>query len=627
MTATPIDTAPDSSSGIQWHRWFRRLPEGWFLLSLVVVPAAWSFRTLDFAHVRLGLLCVFLGGLALTRAAAPPAPGSSLRAVWVIGGLGGWMLLMSMGAAVFPHGLAMAAERLMWTLPVLLYGLAAADLCTGASGRRALGALTMGGLLITGLAFGQYAGLLTAWFPIFSQYDQPVYSVFGNQNFLGGYLAVCAGIALGAAAGSFGQALDRARVNLRPGLWLTAAGVLSSGVMLSASRTALLALAAAVGVALCQAAISRSRDQRVRRTASLWGGALAYGGFLTGCVILLLIFQSGNAGLRVKLLHSFSAADTGWQVRWWLWRGTLRGWLEHPLTGMGWNRFVLAAPVLLGEALWHGASHFAGNPLLADTTHSEPLQLLAETGLLGSLQLLLIAVFILRRVGLSPAVLPALSAFGVFSLFNSPLRDPAFGLAGLVLMLVRPTHPGNAGVHPSPDGAKTVGWSMAIRLGPGCLALICAGIAWGGVVLPGMRLRSALDAHAAGQANQALAGYAAARRHAVVSIRALSYENGALALLDVGQSVEARTATDQALRLGWDTGRLYWIRALAAERSGDTLEAERSAAACVRRWPFHEPAWELLLRNAPASRRPDWTRRWVWWLERPGRQPSHLKPL
>jgi len=618
LTATGQYSVLVLPPSIRWNRWLHGLLEGWFLLGLVIIPSAWSFHTLDFAHARLALICGFLGLLALIRVTVPLTPEGGRRAGWLIGGIAGWALLMTLGSAAFPHGLAMAAERLIRVLPILLYVLTAADLCVGPAAVRALGGLTTGGLIITVLAFGQFTGLLSKWFPVFPQYDQPVYSVFGNQNFLGGYLAVCAGIALGVASAGFRQTPGRYIPTLRVMLWLTVAGILSSGVILSASRTALLALITAGGVALCQTVIRSSRKQHFRFGVSPLVITLTAGGILIG----LLFFLSWRSGLCVKLLTSFSAADTGWQVRWWLWNGAWRAWTEHPLTGIGWNRFILAAPILLGEVLWHKAWPYIGNPLLADTTHSEPLQLLAETGLFGGLLFLLFAVIVFRRVKPPSVVLPALAAFGVFCLFNSPLRDPAFGLAGLILLVSRPGPASHAEVPLPTKGGTGRMWPLLIRLGSGVLSILCAVAGLWFVVIPGMYLRSALDAHATGRPDQALFGYAAAGRHAVLSIEAQALENRALALLDLERYAEALAATDQALNLGWDTGRLSWIRALAAERVGNRLEAERAAAACLRRWPFHEPAWDLLLRNAPASRRAAWSRRQTWWHQRHAPLPS-----
>ena len=124
MTATGLYSVLVLPPSIRWNRWLHGLLEGWFLLGLVIIPSAWSFHTLDFAHARLALICGFLGLLALIRVTVPLTPEGGRRAGWLIGGIAGWALLMTLGSAAFPHGLAMAAERLIRVLPILLYALA-----------------------------------------------------------------------------------------------------------------------------------------------------------------------------------------------------------------------------------------------------------------------------------------------------------------------------------------------------------------------------------------------------------------------------------------------------------------------------------------------------------------------
>lgn len=603
---------PWALSTSTWRdRWLRSAPEAVLLVSLVMIPAAWSYRTLDFSHTRLAWLCGFLVILALLRAIAPtPSEAGNHRATWIIGTLGLWMCLVSIGAIAYPHGFPMATERLTRAFPVLLYGWLAADWIAGSAAIRSLRAIVTSGVVITGLAMGQYTGLLLAWFPAYPNYAQPVYSVLGNQNFLGGYLAVCAAIAFGEATETYLVPHGKRTMGISGSL--AAAGVLMAGVALSASRTAFLALTTAMAIALLRI-LPPQRSWRGFPSRVLFRRGL--GLVLAGMVGLGLI--AWGSGLISKLLHSFSGRDTGWWVRWWLWHGALTALAEHPFSGIGWNRYILESPSLLGEVLWRSTWSFQGNSLLADTAHSEPLQLLAETGFFGALPLVLIAGMLFLRVKPSPVVQPALAALGVFCLFNSPLKDPAFSLVGMVLLLASPEAPGEGNLSASQCAhGHALPRTCRIRLTLAAFAVISAVTAAWTHVLPGIYLRSALDAHTAGHPEAALADYDAACRHAAPSIRALALENMALALLDLNRDAEALAVTDRAIAMGWDTGQLYWIRALAAERSGAVLEAERSAAACLRRWPFHEPAWELLSRNAPAHRKPAWIRRREWWRQR-----------
>ncbi len=597
-----------------FSRALRGAMEAIFLAGLALVPCVWSFRALDFTHARMTALCGFLILLALLRVAVPYGSGIHPKALWIAGGATGWMLLATAGNSAFPNGLSLAADRLPRALPVLMFILLAADCRAGHRARHIPAALTAGGLMITGLVFGQYFGWLNRWFPSFPNYDQAVYSVFGNQNFLGGYLAVCAGAALGAATAAAVNGHSQGNARKKMVGWLLVAGILYAGILLSASRTALLALGGAMAVALYQIRTHQPMLGSARQISAAKNRAL--GTVMISAAAGLLVAAAVTPNLTVKIAHSFSAADQGWWVRRWLWEGAIRLWLAHPLTGIGWNRFAYESPAVLGEILWTSAFPFQGNTLLADTAHSELLQLLAETSLVGTLALASGAVLMLKRWPPDPMALPGLAALGIFCLFNSPLRDPAFGLAGTALLLM------HSGTGPSAAPPKQThalfpaSYRWIGRIALSMAAVLCAGWVIGTQVIPGLHLRRALDLHTAGQPEQSLAEYRIAARRGAPGIRSLALENFALALYETGRAENAVAVTGDALSAGWNTGRLYWIRALASEGCGNASEAERSAAACLRRWPFYGPAWELLLRNAPAERRAAWQQRLDWWRQR-----------
>src|SRR5690606_10121853 len=215
------------------------------------------------------------------------------------------------------------------------------------------------GGIVAVLGILQYAGLLPFLFPAFPGYDQRVYSVFGNQDLFGGYLAVTLALALATPA-----AARRAQARA-----LGIAPVLFAGLLLSGSRSAWAAAAVGGVVALSSARPSRRR-------IVVFGSAI----LLAGAVTVLLAPESTISRAR----SAFSGDDVGVRARAWIARGTIDMVRDRPILGVGPGNYGYWSPRYLGDVLRApGGDVLYRDERRVDHPHSEFLDILAETGVMG----------------------------------------------------------------------------------------------------------------------------------------------------------------------------------------------------------------------------------------------------
>ena len=568
-----------------------RLRTLFLFASPMLVACPWSYGLTSFLHAKEAALALWvLVLLPLWLAARPPRAAGRDFAL----ALAAFFLFLA-GMALFESG-----ELTWWTRAALVRAglllsglLLSADLLRDKNDEGLLRAVLLSGAAVSALAVLQYAGMLPRLFPVFPGYDQPAYSVFGNQDLLGGYAAL-------ALAAGVGLLFRRLAGRCSPG-WpmlpadLSAALCCTGGLAVSMSRSAW--LAAAVGGAV--AAVSA-----LFRRGIPWRRRIAAGAVLAALMLPALPLLSS---VLARVDATFDAGDTGYHVRRWLWAGAWDMFLDRPATGAGLGDFARESPWHLGRVLWaDGGGRYTHNDLHADNAHGEPLQFLAENGLMGAAALAGLAAFWfwnLRRGRLrrpSAGALGALAAIAVFCCMNAGLKSVPHAWAGLLLLCGAGTQGPSETSVPGGRGGET-----AFR----CAAafLVCAAVAgclWG-VVRPSWLLRHAEDLHLAGDPG---ADTAYRRMFSGAWPPPQSWEDHAILLLARGRPSEAlgRLA---AGRRDTDTGRLHLLRAEALHALGRREEARAAAVECVFRWPGNGRAWEIL---RAAGRPGEWAR----WEER-----------
>jgi O-antigen ligase len=550
---------------------------GWILCAaLPISAAAYSFRFTSFLHAKDLVLAVALCLMALAALASGRPTLEGARA-W----LPLWLLI---AVSVFAHLLlgharvpSDAAESLAHASMLLLVPLLAFDVQRRRRWRkRIMKALLASGLLVGCLGILQYAGMLPRMFPVFPHYDQRMYSVFGNHDLLGGYMALLVPLAVARLARP-GKALDKSAALSLP--------VLVVALGLSGSRSAWLAAAVGIPVAL-------ACGRRPRRLPFIAAALL---------IPTLVAVAVAPEATLARARSAFSADDVGVRARPWYWQGTLALFADFPLLGVGPGNYGYWSPRYLGEVLHRPGGHrFYHDELHVDHAHSEPLHALAETGLLG---VLLWAWMLGRLLRCRGPEWGSLIALAVFAIFNPTFRSAPHAAAGLLLasvLLLR-------GPHRSPAPPQPTRARAACVISVPVLAL-AAFLSWA-VWMPSLRLRAAEDVHLAG--GDPLPLYAATVAHRWPN--AVAEEKYGIALAEAGRRVEATERLLNA-REGLDTGELYLALGAVAVEEGDRESARRWLRECLRRWPSNRDAWRLLLWATPQPERDrvrSEARRWI----------------
>lgn len=539
---------------------------------LLCCAAAWSFRLVSFLHAKdlilaLGLPVALLGQYRSGKAGMQGV--ARLAPLWL--GLLFWGVSGIFTAQV-PAYHVETLLRLAWVL-------AAASLALEAfrfrNGRLWLyGALVLSGVLVGGLALLQYAGPGRVLFPEFPGYDQRAYSVFGNQNLLGGYMA----FNLALLASLFIHSRHRRfRITL---LFAAAFAVLLGALLVSATRSAwLAAVAGGLAALFLPGGPTRLRALMRRRTRAQWLAPLLVAAFVLGLGAPLVL---------EKASRTFSATDVGGRARLWFYAGAWNLVRERPWTGAGLGQFGYWSPLYQGKALWSpGGEGLYFNELHTDHAHSEPLEWLAETGILG---VLFWAWFLCRTLKAHNPALPAVIALLVFGAFNTFSHSTPH-LLGLLLCAAAFRSAPQPKEKPLPRFA-----------GICCAVLIPAGFT-AAVLVPSALLCRAEQAPIAGDTREGL--YEQALAWPWPAYRAC--ESYAIALMDRGNYETARTLLEAALH-GTDTGRVYQLLTTCATALGDREAAFSHARACIYRWPGNDYAWSVLLETCPEAQQPFWRR-------------------
>ena len=388
-----------------------RVRTGIALGALALAPAAFSFHLLSFLHAKeliYATALLLLAGLMAWR-------GGTLRAPAWAAALTLWLALEIAKGATLGSSASPALEKGARAGMILVFFLLALDAVPRARARGWVRvAVVFGGVLVSALGMAQFTGITDSILPKFPGYDQRMYSTFGNQDLLGGYVALCLPAAL---ALFFTRSL---RPHLAGGIALL---IFAPALLLTESRSAW--LSAAVGVGLFAVLHARGADRSARRLGMLLGGIA-----LVGVWLATPLWQS-------RVLGTFGEHDAGGNLRMWFYAGTWDMFRAHPWFGTGLGNFGFNSPWHMGAVLRGPAgSIYSHNQLFVDHAHSDPLELLAEAGALGAGLLALLLLATLRPAHTREAApeLAALGALGTFSLFNPALASAPHAAAGLLAL-------------------------------------------------------------------------------------------------------------------------------------------------------------------------------------------------
>jgi tetratricopeptide (TPR) repeat protein len=281
---------------------------------------------------------------------------------------------------------------------------------------------------------------------------------YPSPNHFGLLLALCLPLSLH-LSGLYSERPDPRR-RLR---WGLLAGVLALGIVLSRSRSAVVASAVAL---LAQAWLCRNPRTK-GRSVVVTLGAVGLGVATAGWHALGSRFGKAIEGHEAE------------RVAFWL--GGLEVWTRFPLLGAGLRSHDEITPSLLDH------------PRLVNATHNDYINLLADLGLVGvALVALGVVAFVkLARAGLSRArgeerrlggsLLASLLAVAAVSAFEFNLQIRAnlwliAGLAGMALAVL-PTTPSRPVSEAGRSWAQRLGWALlagALVLGAGGAGLIAA---------------------------------------------------------------------------------------------------------------------------------------------------------
>lgn len=537
---------------------------------IIASTLAWSFHLLSFLHAKDLVLAIGLPLVAWLQYRSKVSV--SLKGFLQIAPLWLGLLIWGVSGMVTAQVPSYLLENIIrWLLILTAAALILANFDVFGGRRWLYNTILGAGAAVSALALLQYAGLITLLLPVFPGYDQPAYSVFGNQDLLGGYTAFTLVLFLSlwfrSKKRKRGFSLFQAMVF----------ALLLAALIVSSSRSAWLAAAlGGLSIILLPGGIQRlRRSLRARHRNAL---------FLLLLVAMALLALSA-AQLYERSAASFSEDDVGGHARLWFWAGAADMIRDHPWLGVGLGQFAYWSPSYQGRVLWApGGETYYHNELHTDHAHGELLDWMSETGIAGIL--CWIVFFILTFRKRNPA-LPALITLGVFGLFNSFSHSTPHVLAMLLFAV--------------PKDSVTARPLQLPRFALLCLTLLAALTFVATTVIPSALLCRAEQAHLAG--NSSGIYYEKALAWHWPNYRA--HENYGLALFE---SEDYKGAWEHLLlaKKGSDTGRIYYLLGLCAAAREDQESIRFYARQCLLRWPGNRHMWTLLLAHCPREERATW---------------------
>lgn len=315
------------------------------------------------ASALLALLVGLVRMAALRRITVPLTP-----ALWAALVLGAGLLVATLASDVPGASWAGTLGR---SDGLLLYGASVTLFVVGlrvleaSAARWMLVGLLAGGAFAASYGLLQYLGIDPInWAKVYS----PVIGTFGNPDFESAYLGIVVPAAVwGALTDTWGRS------------WRAASGALAALSLLvafvSSSVQGLLAGAAGVVVLLVAGLLNRGG-----RAARLGLAAVGAAAGLVGLTVAAGVLAGVGPGARVVAAGSLAA-------RKWYWEAALAMWRQHPLTGVGLDRYgAYYRSVRPAEAA--AVSNYS------DAAHSVPLHLLATGGLVVTVPYLVVVALV-----------------------------------------------------------------------------------------------------------------------------------------------------------------------------------------------------------------------------------------
>jgi hypothetical protein len=391
-------------------------------------------------------------------------------------------------------------------------------------------------LCAAGLALMQRAGFLADAFPRFPHYDQEMYSVFGNEGLLAGFLA--GGLSI--LPGVFAPAPER------PSPWwytagaVGAAGLLVVTILLTESRGAVAAALAGMASLLFARVIS-------------WRVGLA--GLIGLVAALLALYFCSEAAPWEKWWGLFSERDVGGNVRRWILGACLSLAGEHPVVGCGLGNFAREIPVWLGRQALINAC--GANTLTTDHAHLDLLEWVCENGLVGVIGVLWIGASLRPRC---PVALCGLLTIFTFSLTHPAFYSSPHVLTGVLLYAMN--------LHARPGRCEGYVRAPLVSIGVPLFVALGAVTFFMADFYPSVLLRRAEGTHLAG--GDAGADYERATQ--AWGYHPQAHESYGMYAYGRGDFTLAREHLLRA-RPGLETGRVYHLLALVATAGGQRVEA------------------------------------------------------
>lgn len=530
--------------------------------TLVLAPLAYTFHLPSFLHAKEAVLVASLCALSLMAATAKADLRQGLldyAPLWL------WLAVASMRSVLYPPVVVADSlvEIIRWTLALL----SVAFVYTTPRRPWLIHAFALSTVLVAALGVAQYCGMLPSLFPAFEGYTQKAYSVFGNQDLFGGYLAM--GLAI----------LASQAVIHRGKLPLVGVALVTLGLAISGSRSAWLAAAAGLCVVLYQARDSQTTKRAFGRTAAV----------MCAAGVMALVLASETTLGRIS--NTFSANDEGVQSRAVFYQAATLMFADSPVLGVGAGNYAYWSPLYIGKLIAQNAQPPAFNvERHADHPHSEFLRIAAETGVIGILCWVWFLTRIVRRARLCAPDNKVygwgmMAAVGAFALFNGPFESVPHTLglllsAGLLLPQAQPQTNASPGLNRS----------VAV------VALVVCGLEVWMVLLPSYTQRRADMSQLRGEDSIHHYQEAVALQWA----SAETHKNFAFALAGIGHDDEARREFLRALR-GLDTGDIYLGLAILAAQAGDASEAHQWANECLKRWPGTHDAQSIVSQTSSVA--------------------------
>lgn len=530
----------------------------------------YSFQLTSFLHAKECALWICLLPLAALTPMRGPGDSSGVREYSPLLVLLLYSLLASVLSFFTPldvgHVRRDVVVEISRIAALLLFAVFSFDLFRSADARQRIQrAVVATAGIASALALAQRAGWLSFLFPPFNEEVARPYSVFGNASLLGGYLAVAFPLLLH-------RSLTRPRYNP-----LDTAGLslISAALLISGARSAWLAALVGSLVVLCRKGVY------IRR-AMLFS-------FIAPLIAVAVVFADPSSTLD-RFLLTFSKSDSSLGLRCWFLTGTIHMIHHQGLIGVGAGNYPYWSPRYLGDALWAaGGPQLEHNTLHTEHAHCDPLELLAEYGVMAAVMW---GWFLVRLLQVRGPEWGGLAAFGVFSLFNAPLHSAPHALVAVVLASSLSGRERDPSLSAGPRRSR---YQQIFHLA--AVLVFFSGFVLFSLV-PSYLLRKAETLHIRGTPSVAAYHRAAAWPGAP----RIAYEKYGIALLEAGEFGLSQQVFTRALE-GIDTGAVYLGLGVAAFKNGDRAAAREALLACVHRWPSKFDAWYLLMRCVDAGER------------------------